>query len=271
MADRDDAARRSGSALTAMQPYYRADLARIHHLGFGAHADACAPGILSLLEPTRQAGGIVLELGCGSGRLTRHLVDAGHAVIATDASPAMLDLARGNVRGAVDVCRVTLPEDPLPEADAIVSVGHVLSYLPDPMALDRALVAIARALKPEGILAIDLCDLEWGRARRNAEPAVFVQETWVLVTRFSSPRPDRFVREMTMFSKNDDGTWRRDDERHDNLLIETTRVPPFLVERGVDARIAPSFGSETLPMGLVAVIGNRRAAGRGDAVLSTQT
>jgi hypothetical protein len=36
----------------------------VHHLGFGFHADATAPGILALLEPVR--GGFVLELGCGS-------------------------------------------------------------------------------------------------------------------------------------------------------------------------------------------------------------
>jgi hypothetical protein len=59
-------------------PYYRANLARIHRLGFGFHADACAPGILQLLLPVRQRRGVVLELGCGSGHLTRHLLAAGH-------------------------------------------------------------------------------------------------------------------------------------------------------------------------------------------------
>lgn len=75
-------------------PYYRDDLALVHHLGFGSHADACAPGILARLEPARERGGLVLELGCGSGHLTRHLVEAGHRVLATDASTAMLALRR---------------------------------------------------------------------------------------------------------------------------------------------------------------------------------
>lgn len=34
----------------------------------------------------------MLELGTGSGHLTRHLLAAGHRVIAADASPAMPDL-----------------------------------------------------------------------------------------------------------------------------------------------------------------------------------
>src|SRR5919109_4606241 len=106
-------------------PYYQPDLALVHHLGFGFHADACAPGILALLEPVRERSGLVLEVGCGSGLLTRHLIEAGHRVIATDASRAMVDLAKDYTEGAEDVRVLVLPDDPLPEADAIVSVGHV--------------------------------------------------------------------------------------------------------------------------------------------------
>src|SRR4051794_21145697 len=105
----------------ADRPYYQADLARVHHLGFGFHADQCAPGILALLEPVRERGGLVLEVGCGSGLLTKHLVDAGHRVVATDASPAMLDLAREHAPGAEDIRQLVLPDDPLPAADAIVA------------------------------------------------------------------------------------------------------------------------------------------------------
>jgi hypothetical protein len=64
---------------------------------------------------------------------------------------------------------------------------------------------------------------------------------------------------MTIFVRDDDGSWLRDDERHDNVLIDTARVPGLLRDHGVDARIAPSFGSEQLPEGLVAVIGRRPA------------
>jgi hypothetical protein len=38
-------------------PYYRADLALIHHLGFAFHAEDCAPGILELLEPSASVTG----------------------------------------------------------------------------------------------------------------------------------------------------------------------------------------------------------------------
>ncbi len=240
-------------------PYYRRDLALVHHQGFGFHADACAPGILELLRPVLEHDGLVVEVGCGSGLLTRHLLDAGHRVVATDASPAMFALAREVAPDAEDIRQLVLPDDPIPLADAVVSVGHALNYLPDETAIDRALVAIADALRPGGVLAIDLCDLEWGEARRDAPGMGRVGDDWAIITEFSVPAANRFVREMAIFVRNDDGSWRRDDERHDNVLIDTARVPALLAPHGVETRVAGSFGTEQLPPGLRAVIGRRPA------------
>jgi SAM-dependent methyltransferase len=240
-------------------PYYRADLALVHHLGFGFHADACAPGIIELLEPIRARNGLVVELGCGSGLLTKHLLAAGHRVLATDGSPAMLALAREVVGDAAEVQQLLLPEDPIPAADAIVSVGHVLSYLPDQSALERALVAAARALSPGGVLALDLCDLEWGTLRRDAPNYGGIDDGWAIITRFSTPSPDRFVRDLTTFIRDDDGTWRRDDEHHENILIDTGLVPELLGRHGIEASVEPSFGGEDLPAGLRVIVGRRRS------------
>ncbi len=242
------------------EPYYRADLALVHHRGFGFHADLVAPGVLKVLEPVRERGGLVVELGCGSGLLTRHLVDAGHRVVATDASPAMLDLARATVPDAEGVAPLVLPDDPIPECDAIVSVGHPLSYLPDEAAIERALVAAAGALRPGGVLAVDICDLEWGVARRGAPDFAGVGDDWAIITRYSMPSDDRFVRQMAVFVRNDDGSWRRDDERHVNVLVDTGRIPALLGAHGVEATVRASFGGESLPVGLRAVVGRRRPA-----------
>jgi SAM-dependent methyltransferase len=238
-------------------PYYRRDLALVHHLGFGAHAEACAPGILALLEPVRARNGVVLEVGCGSGLLTRFLVEAGHRVIATDASPAMVELAREYAAGADDFRVLVLPGDPLPPADAVVSVGHVVSYLDDEAAVERALRAVARAVRPGGLFAVDICDLEWGAARRAAPDHCRVEDDWAIVTRFAVPTPDRFVRHITTFVRRHDGLWQRDDERHDNVLVDTAAIPARLAGEGLDVTVARSFGAETLPAGLRVLVGRR--------------
>jgi SAM-dependent methyltransferase len=240
-------------------PYYRRDLARVHHLGFAFHAEACAPGILQLLEPVRRRNGLVVEIGCGSGLLTRPLVDAGHRVVATDASPAMLELAEEWADGVEELRQLTLPDDQLPGADAIVGVGHALNYLPDAGAIDRALTAIAQALRPEGVLALDICDLVWGEARRDAPNLGLVDDEWAIVSRFSTPTPDRFMRDMTTFVLREDGSWRRDDERHENVLVDTASIPQLLAPLGVDVHVRSSFGGEHLPVGLRTLIGRRMA------------
>jgi SAM-dependent methyltransferase len=237
---------------------YRQDLATVHHRGFGFHAASCAPGILDFLAPVRARQGLVLELGCGTGLLTRELIAAGHRVMATDASPAMLHIAGGLVGDAVEEVRqLTLPDDPLPPADAIVAVGHPISYLPDAEAIDRALVAMAGALRPGGLVAFDVCDLDYAEARRDDRGIGRAGDDWAIITEFSVPSPDRFVRDITTFVPNPDGSWRRDREHHENVLVDTAQIPALLRRHGVESRVGSAFGSETLPPGLRAVTGHK--------------
>jgi hypothetical protein len=65
------------------------------------------------------------------------------------------------------------------------------------------------------------------------------------------------VRDITTFLKEDDGGWRRETERHENVLVDAARIPALLAEHGVEATVRASFGSETLPAGLLAVVGRR--------------
>jgi len=235
--------------------YYQHDLALVHARGFGKHADRCAPGLLDLLAPVR--GGLVVEVGCGAGALTRHLLAAGHRVIATDASAAMLELARAALGEEADLRQLTLPDDPLPAADAIVSVGHVVSYLPDAAAIDRALVAMAGALRPGGVLAIDICDLEFGRVRAGDANRGLAGPDWAVITEFSAPAPEVFVRDITTFVPDGTGAWRRGRERHENVLVDTSLIPALLGRYGVVATVGTAFGAAELPPGLRAVTGVR--------------
>lgn len=240
------------------EAYYRNLLARIHHEGFGFHADACAPGILALLEPVKARDGLVVEVGCGSGLLTHHLVNAGHRVVATDASPAMLDIARSHVPGALDHRLVALPHDPLPDADAIVSTGHALSYVPSRERLEEALVACARALRPGGVLALDLEDLTTREAQMARPPSGWSGDDWAMVIDRVSDGPDHFARVHTIFVREDDGRYRRELERHDNVLIDVHAVvPPLLEAEGLEVEVRTSFGAETNMEGLLVVVARR--------------
>ena len=72
---------------------YREDLAYIHDSGFTDFARDAAPGLLAILRHNGVTGGLVVDLGCGSGRWARELTRAGYAVWGVDQSSAMIRIA----------------------------------------------------------------------------------------------------------------------------------------------------------------------------------
>jgi SAM-dependent methyltransferase len=248
----------------ARHAYYQDDLAWVHHAGYSHHVERTGPGIVQLLRDGGMgAGARVLDVGCGSGLLARQLCTAGFAVRGVDASPAMIELAREYERGA-DFELVRLPtglpagsDGALPESDAVVSTGHVLNYLDTRAQLAQALGELARAVRPGGLLAIDLMTERFCERPDLGHVHAKVQDDWVIVTRFSRPEPYRFDRAITVF-RREGGPWRRSDERHRNVTFEADEALCVLRDNGIDASLRRSFGGEELPDGLVVLAGVRR-------------
>jgi SAM-dependent methyltransferase len=105
-------------------------------------------------------GGKLLDLGCGSGELARHLAGRGYQVTGCDIAPTMLSQAAlADVRHAVRWVRLEPCWQALPFAegslDAVVSAS-VLEYVPDPGAV---LAECARVLRPGGVLVCTVPDM----------------------------------------------------------------------------------------------------------------
>ena len=63
---------------------------------------------------------------------------------------------------------------------------------------------------------------------------------------------------MTVFMQEDDGRYRREHERHDNVLIDVPGVvPPLLEAEGLEVTVGLSFGDETNMEGLMVVVATR--------------
>jgi SAM-dependent methyltransferase len=92
----------------------------------------------------------VLDLGAGTGKLTRSLVALGHDVIAVEPSPEMIAELRRALPG-VEALEGAAERIPVPDArfDA-VTAGQAFHWF-DP---ERALPEIARVLRPGGTLGL---------------------------------------------------------------------------------------------------------------------
>ncbi len=93
---------------------------------------------------------IVLELGAGTGKLTREMVDQGHAVFATEKDPAMLEILKQRVP---EVSAKVAGAEEIPANDRSVDVviaAQAFHWFDH----DLALPEMARVLRPGGHVAL---------------------------------------------------------------------------------------------------------------------
>lgn len=100
-----------------------------------------------------------LDLGCGTGRITRLLAAEIPLVVGVDLSPHMLREARSagrGAQGAYHLVRGDVRRLPFPTGwELAVVAGGVLAHLHADRHRDRALAEVARVLRPGGRLLLD--------------------------------------------------------------------------------------------------------------------
>jgi len=140
---------------------YREDLAFIHDDGFRDFALAAAPGLLRTLRQHGITQGLVVDLGCGSGRWARELTAAGYQVVGVDQSRAMIELARRIAPGAT-FRTASLWSAEMSRCDAITSLGECLNYTFDQRnsraALRGLFRRVFRSVRPGGVFIFDIAE-----------------------------------------------------------------------------------------------------------------
>jgi SAM-dependent methyltransferase len=236
---------------------YREDLAHIHHHGFGGFAREAAPGLLALLRRAGIQGGLVVDLGCGSGIWLRELGRAGFRTAGVDASPALVRMAR-RLAPAADLRVGSVYDVDLPACDAVTAIGEVLGYRvrgrQPPLA--RFFKKVARVLRPGGLLVFDL--LVRARGRPMAYRTWSAGDSWaVLVEASEDSRRHRLAREITTFRRAD-GAYRRDRERHEVEVFARADVLRWLRSAGFSVRVSRRYGALDLAPRRLAFQARRR-------------
>ena len=100
----------------------------------------------------------VLELGCGTGSLTRLLARRGYAVTALDLSPDMLAVAEQKCRGlnARFLCQDMTKFGWIGPVDAVVSGLDSVNYVTKPRKLLKMFQSVHENLSPGGLFLFDV-------------------------------------------------------------------------------------------------------------------
>jgi SAM-dependent methyltransferase len=238
-----------GIALFYHVRFYGKDLAYIHDAGFRAYAMNAAPGVLAILRRHGIRDGLVVDLGCGSGRWARELNRAGYDVVGIDRSPAFLEMARRIAPRSRFVVG-SLWKARLPQCDAVTCIGECVNYESADMDLARLFVRVHNALRPGGVFVFDAA----GPGRTGGKTWMEGRGWAVLVDRCA--KGTTLVRHIVTYRRVR-GTYRRSEETHRVRLYRPEEVMKALHSAGLDASQVTAFGRFRLPEGIAGFVARK--------------
>ena len=183
-----------------------------------------------------EPGRLTVDIGCGEGRLTRHLKQLGHNIIGIDASVSLVAAARA-FDPSMDVCLADAAALPLGEASADLAIAFM--SLHDIDSMPAAVREVARVLAPGGRLCAAIVHPinSAGRFESDTADAPFVIKGAYLGTFDYSDTVERDGLSMTFHSKH------RPLESYFHALEEAGLLVEALREAGVpDHAIISSRG-----------------------------
>jgi ubiquinone/menaquinone biosynthesis C-methylase UbiE len=147
------------------------------------------------------AANVVLEIACGTGRVTRHLrnsLSPASRLIATDLSPDMMDVAKENLNNSNIEWQIADAQE-LPFEDNSVDLivcafGYM--FVPDKV---KAFAEARRVLRPGGKLLFTT----WGQLEENAAPYVHRK----VVKKHLGELPAQFMYAFLMNDEVEIGVW----------------------------------------------------------------
>ncbi len=230
--------------------FYGEDLAYVHDAGFTSLAAQAADRLIEELHRLSK-GGLVVELGSGSGVAAARLSAAGFDVLGIEASAAMIELARENAPRATFVEESFVTAE-VPPCDAVLAVGEVFNSLDDKAntvkARDRVFARVFKALWPGGVFLFDVAGP--GRvAGRGPVTTSWVGEDCALVsTAVEQTKRGTLTRSVTTLRKVG-GKIRTSEETHEQRLIPAARILDQLRKAGFKARTLQGYDGERFAPG----------------------
>lgn len=196
--------------------------------------------VTGLLAEYGITDGLVLDLGCGTGKMTRLLADAGYDMIGVDYSEEMLEVARERQdeqnRDDILYLMQDMREFELyGTVRAVISICDSINYILEADDLRHVFELVNNYLDPKGIFIFDLNTVYKYREllgentiSENREESSFIWDNYFY--------EDEMVNEydLTLFIREKDNLYRKYEELHYQKAYELEQVKRLLEEAGME-------------------------------------
>ena len=182
---------------------------------------------------------LVLDLGCGTGSMTKALAHRGYDMTGVDYSPEMLDIARQRAeKEGLDnilwLCQDMTEFELYGTVDLAVSCLDCLNHLTKPSDLDKCLALVHNYLIPDGLFIFDVN----GRAKFEN---VYSDRSYVMETDGAmciwqnnyNPKSHLCDFYITLFNE-EDGAYQRYDELQRERMYPLATLKKKLVNTGFE-------------------------------------
>lgn len=193
--------------------------------------------LLEILRQENISDGLLLELGCGTGRMTRMLAEVGYDMIGVDASEEMLMLARENSAEYPEI--LYLLQD-MREFElygtvrGVISICDSMNYILHEQELLQVFRLVNNYLDPRGVFVFDMNTrykyekmLADNTFCENRSEGSFIWENYY------DPQTCENEYDLTLFIRQKEGHYRKYEETHVQRAYEPDTIKQLLMEAGL--------------------------------------
>ncbi|MBP5331578.1 MAG: class I SAM-dependent methyltransferase, partial [Lachnospiraceae bacterium] len=195
--------------------------------------------LYGLLVKYGVSGGILCELGCGTGKMTRRLKEKGYDMIGIDNSADMLNIARSRENPG-DESILYLEQD-MREFElygtvaGIVSICDSMNYILDLRDLKKVFGLVNNYLDPGGIFIFDMNTIHYYRDVLGADIICDNRDDCSLIWENEyDPRSGKNRFDLTMFRREENDMFRKFEETHIQRAYPIEKVKDALNGAGLD-------------------------------------
>ena len=185
------------------------------------------------------SGGLVLDLGCGTGTMTELLAEAGYDMIGLDNSEEMLaEAMEKRVESGHDILYLMQDMQDFElygTVRAVVSVCDSLNYITEEEELERVFSLVNNYLDPEGIFLFDMNTIYKYQTMIGDATIAENREEGSFIWENSYDRENALnVYELALFLPREDGLYEKCEEEHVQKAYSIEAIKAMIVKAGME-------------------------------------